>query len=96
MARRGERWKRRGPRPTNRELYEQAKRLLRAAHPGETFLLACHLCGDTWPDATEMGMIETHFQISHAGAAEVQLDLVWIGEGPPPPAGNVHAGVEPA
>jgi hypothetical protein len=66
-------------------LYEQAKTILRKQFPDQQFILACHLCGDTWPTKTEMGMVETHFEISHPeDAGNIKLDLVWIGEGKPP------------
>lgn len=65
------------------EHYEQAKRVLRASNPEVDFVLACHECGSSWPESAEMGMVVTHFQITH-DTDEVELDLVWIGEGPPP------------
>lgn len=78
---------------TNRELYEQAKRVIRGNHPEwGNFVLACGRCGTSWPDNAEMGMVGTHFEISHGevvkagGTLDIQLDLVWIGEGPPPRA----------
>lgn len=67
------------------KLYEQAKMILRSQFPDTQFIMACSLCGSTWPDNTEMGMVETHYQISHPEHAEpIELDLVWIGEGKPP------------
>ena len=77
-------------------LYEQAKRILRRA--GEDagyavgqpdFILACRGCGQPFPESTEMGMVEQHMQLAHgyvAGDPPFTLDLVWIGEGPPPKA----------
>ena len=75
---------------TTEELYEQAKKVLRAANiaSGSDFILACNVCGDSWPEKTEMGMVETHFQISHPEAEKISLDLIWIGIGAPPVAGK--------
>lgn len=71
------------------ELYEQTKRVLRGTlderlTQGEPFLLACHECGLAFPMNAEMGMIEQHVEIAHPGLEDLQLDLVWIGEGDPP------------
>ncbi len=72
--------------PTARELYEQVKRIVRADHPDwGTFALVCSKCGTSWPQSAEMGMVQTHMQITH-DTDDVVLDLVWIGEGRPPEA----------
>lgn len=63
--------------------YEAVKKVLRFYHPDTDFILACHDCGQSYPDNAEMGMIQTHFQISH-DTDKVSLDLVFIGEGKPP------------
>jgi len=70
---------------TTEQLYEQTKLVLRAHHPDMNFILACHRCGDCWPENTEMGMVKTHFDISHPDDADnLMLDLIWIGVGQPP------------
>lgn len=71
------------------DLYEQAKRVLRGTlderlTQGEPFLLACRECGLAMPMDSEMGMVEQHVEIAHPGWTELELDLVWIGEGDPP------------
>lgn len=70
------------------ELYEQAKRVIRGDHPDYgSFILACTHCGASWPEDAEVGMVSTHFEISHdwvEGESPILLDLVFIGEGPPP------------
>lgn len=68
--------------------YEALKKIVRNLLDGmgvryDGWLLCCRACGQVWPDFAEMGMVQTHFQISH-DTAIVLLDLVWVGEGPPP------------
>lgn len=73
------------------ELYEQAKRVLRhlceenGISHGDSFILACQECGQPFQEEAEMGMVQTHFQISH-GKDDPVLDLIFIGEGEPPKA----------
>lgn len=78
---------------TDAELYEQAKRVLRgslgtATLGGDpTFVLACHECGFAFPVEAELGMVAEHAELAHSidvDGGEMVLDLVWIGEGPPP------------
>lgn len=63
--------------------WEHAKLALRHHYPDEEFILTCAFCGCTWPAEAEMGMVTTHFQISHDDA-NVQLNLVYIGSGDAP------------
>jgi hypothetical protein len=77
------------------DLYEQAKRVLRrmcedagiADEKGRWFILACSECGLPFPTGAEAGMIGEHAEIAHdvdRSATRVKVDLIWIGEGPPP------------
>lgn len=79
---------------TTEQLYEQAKQLLRAAvidygiaKEGEPpFLMACPDCGLPFRSDIEMGMVNDHAK-THGKSAEagtLALQMVWIGEGPPP------------
>jgi hypothetical protein len=52
---------------------------------GDDFIMACHNCGQPFPEKAEMGMVEAHFEISHPGFRP-SLDLIFIGEGEPPKA----------
>lgn len=77
---------------TTEQLYEQAKRVLRGSltpevlGDGSPFILACSSCGLAFPNGAEMGMVGQHAGIAHEwdGESRLRLDLVWIGEGPPP------------
>lgn len=81
--------------PTTEELYEQAKRVLRNVvldynliKEGQpAFIIACKRCGMPFSDEAEVGMIGEHAELAHGIDTEkeqVTLDLIWIGEGPPP------------
>lgn len=82
--------------PTDAELYEQVKRVLRAGDPELTkdgFVLACHDCGFAAPREAELGMLIQHMQLVHDrpmddAESALELDLVWVGEGPPPVPSN--------
>lgn len=77
---------------THEELYEQVKRSLRRAAEdggydpaGSGFILACHDCGQPFPTDAEVGMVSQHAELAHEGDGDkAKLDLIWIGEGPPP------------
>lgn len=82
--------------PTTESLYEQVKRVLRAAHPEwETFILACSECakpyathakrdGDFVGGDVPMEEVQDHFDEEHPEVGKVSLTLVWIGPGAPP------------
>lgn len=73
---------------STQELYEQAKRVIRGSLPlldwsgPAKFVLACRYCGQPFPDDIAMGVVTAHIDLH--GDVEHHLDLVWIGEGPPP------------
>lgn len=76
-----------------REWYEQTKRLLRGSLPPEvvgsanpSFVLACHECGLAFQEGAEIGMLAQHAELAHGwdDSEQLQIDLVWIGEGDPP------------
>lgn len=74
---------------TTEELYEQAKRVIRGSLPDTTatgFVLACHSCGLAFPEGAEVGMVRQHAELAHDfdGEERLKVDLVWVGEGPPP------------
>jgi hypothetical protein len=80
---------------TTEQLYEQAKQVLRrmtedagiSDEQGRWFVLACHECGLPFPTQIEVGMIGQHAETAHGidtDSEKVVLDLIWIGEGPPP------------
>lgn len=84
---------------TTEELYEQAKRSLRqmcltydiVKPGGPAFILACKQCGLPFRDDIEVGMVGEHASIEHNidfDKEKVTLDLIWIGDGPPPEAQN--------
>jgi hypothetical protein len=78
------------------QLYEQAKRVLRQMLPpevkdaqGRPFILACSACGYAFRNDVEIGMAAEHAKAEHgadpdAEKTSVSLDLIFIGEGPPP------------
>lgn len=51
----------------------------------DDFTLVCHECGDNFGDEPDLpvGVIGAHFEKHHAGA-KVQLDMLWLGQGPAP------------
>lgn len=80
---------------TTEDLYEQAKRVLRQMLPdevkdarGRPFILACGECGLAFRTDVEVGMVGEHAKVEHGvdadAGASVSLDLIFIGEGPPP------------
>lgn len=83
---------------TTEDLYEQAKRSLRhltldagIAKEGEpAFILACHECGLPFRTDIEIGMIGDHARVHGLDPDEgwLTVDLIWIGEGPPPKGRN--------
>lgn len=58
----------------------------------DNFRLVCKLCGWKPPLTMTMGEMRRHFVVDHPeakdseGAADVQLELIWIGKGPAPKA----------
>jgi hypothetical protein len=80
------------------ELYEQAKRVLRQTLPAEIlnpddrpFIMACHECGLPFRNDVEMGMVAEHARAEHGIDPEtgsLTLDLIFVGEGPPPEPGR--------
>lgn len=79
---------------TTEDLYEQAKRSLRhlvvdagIAEEGEpAFILACHECGLPFRKDIEVGMAADHARTHGIDPddGKLALDLIWIGQGPPP------------
>lgn len=80
---------------TTEQLYEQAKRVIRnmvldqgLLNEGDTaFIVACDKCGLPFSKDAEIGMIGEHASISHGINTDnesVGVELIWIGEGPPP------------
>jgi hypothetical protein len=83
---------------TTEDLYEQAKRVLRQMLPpevrdakGTPFIIACHFCGLAFRIDVEIGMVAEHARVEHGVAGtpddQLPLDLIFIGEGPPPDEG---------
>lgn len=54
---------------------------------GENWTLRCRVCAHNFPPDITMGVVAAHWNL-HDGVEEnaPELDLVWIGFGPPPPA----------
>lgn len=79
---------------TTEELYEQVKAVTRkmAEDAGimndKPFLIACHECKLPFPLQSEIGMVAEHATLAHGwqedGEERLAVDLVWVGEGPPP------------
>lgn len=88
---------------TTEDLYEQTKRVIRQSiilldFPQEgtwndNFILACHECGLPMRNDIEIGMYGDHAH-THGidpNEGEMTVDLIWIGEGPPPNSHDKHS-----
>jgi hypothetical protein len=72
--------------------YEQTKRAFLQlckdkgiADDNEPFVLACRLCGMTYPRVAEIGMVAQHFQLEHEEhTGPIPMDLIYLGAGLPP------------
>jgi hypothetical protein len=77
-------------------LYEQLKKVFRETWDfgdsedfSSNFILACKACGQAFSEKAKMGVVEAHFDVAHPDAdGEIELDLIWIGEGMPPKSGK--------
>lgn len=61
------------------------KRKTRSPADDQNWELRCKHCGEAFPDMAEMGMVKAHMEIVHE-LETVELELTWVGLGPPPKA----------
>lgn len=81
---------------TTEQLYEQTKRVIRQSldlldfpkegNWNDNFILTCQECGLPMRNDVEIGMYADHARLHDIDVegGEMKLDLIWIGEGPPP------------